>query len=150
MDLAYAKMVADTQYGAGGLYFYEEYFEWRPKSGALMNLRFMIRYDELDDIKITPTRKSQVIITTKDGRQYTVMIHKVDSFTGFINERLENLKYKKQATVENARKPKEVEHKAAKAEDPLAQLTKLAELREKNLLTEEEFTAAKKKLLGLE
>ena len=62
MDLAYAKMVADTQYGAGGLYFYEEYFEWRPKSGALMNLRFMIRYDELDDIKITPTRKSQVLL----------------------------------------------------------------------------------------
>ena len=149
MDLAYAKMVADTQYGAGGLYFYEEYFEWRPKSGALMNLRFMIRYDELDDIKITPTRKSQVLITTKDGRQYTVMIHRVESFTGFINERLENLKYKKQATVQNAQKPKEIEAKPANEEDPLAQLERLAALREKNLLSEEEFVAAKKKLLGL-
>ena len=146
MDLAYAKMHADTQYGSGALYFYDEYFEWRPNAGALMNLRFMIRYDELDDIKVTPTRKSQVIITTKAKRQYTIMIRRVDSFTGFINERLENLKYKKQA----AAAPKAVEEKKPQVDDPLAQLSRLAEMREKNLLTEEEFVAAKKKLLGLD
>lgn len=142
LELPWAKMPCDTTHGAGGLYFYEEHLEWRPKSGALMHLKFDIRYDEIKDIVYTPTHKKTVDIILKDDSKYTLMMYKIEYFTGCINERLDNLKHPKKSSRASA-------SEAPKEEDKFAKLKELVEMKEKNLLTDEEFAAAKAKLLGL-
>ena len=142
IELPFAKMVCDTAQGAGGLYFFDQYFEWRPKSAALVHLGFQVRYEDVQNCELTPSRKKQVKIDTKDGKTYILMLYKIENFTVIMNERLANAK--------NGKKPPVLEQKEEPAqEDKFAKLQQLAEMREKNLLTEEEFKAAKAKLLGL-
>lgn len=138
------RLKADTAYGGGVLEFYEEYFEWRPRSAALLSQKFSIRYEDILDIEMIPTHKKQVIISTRDGYKYTVMLYHIDLFSGMVNERMAACKAPKAAKTAPRAIPA-----GSKEDEDLAKLEKLAELRRTGALTEEEFKAAKAKILGL-
>lgn len=146
IEMPIAKMIVDTPRADGGLYFYEEYMEWKPRAMSLQHLSFKIRYEDVQNVNVIPTRKKQIVITTKNGETHTLMTYKEGHFFEIFNERVAKFEKAKPAEIEL--KPQEV--KAEDNEDTLAKLERLAALHEKKALTDEEFKAAKAKILGIE
>ena len=147
VEMPFAKMIVDTPKADGGLYFYEEYMEWKPKAMSLQYLSFQIRYDNVQNVSVIPTRKKQIVITTKDGKVHTLMTYKEGHFFEIFNERLNKYEKAEKPAIEMK---EEVKALPNQEEDTLAKLERLAALHEKNALTDEEFKAAKAKILGLE
>ena len=145
LDVPISKIICDTRKCDGGLYFYEEYFEWVPRSAKYNHLKFKVRYDEIKDVNIIPSRKKQIDVTTKDGKTYSLFTYNADHFQSVVATKLNQIEAN--GTVEE--EPKQVEMKQDEKEDTFAALERLAALHEKNALTDEEFKAAKAKLLGL-
>ena len=155
VEAARATIICDTRLGGGHLFFYDEHFEWRSRSLALASSTIKVRYEDIEDIKIIPTHKKEVRVILKSGEEHTLLMYKTDAFIGIIQERLQSLKNKdivksKHDEIVEIKENKKVAPKAKAAEegdDMLSKIVKLSELKEKGLLTDEEFALAKKKIL---
>ncbi len=133
------KMICDSDRGDGGVYFYEEYFEWIQRERGS---GFRVWYKSIKDVKVVLTQKKRIIITTYQGQNVNLYLYKADEFVDFL--------YKRMEAVGNGQKVvADAEVKPVGSEDDLAKIERLAKLHESGALTDEEFTAAKKKILGL-
>ena len=143
-QVPYEKMVCDSDYGDGGVYFYDEYFEWINRDTGK---GFRIRYLDIKDVTVIQSSKKKVTVITNSGAQRNLYLYKADTLMKLLNDAINrvNGKEPEQVKVVDA----EVSPKQS-SEDDIAKLERLAKLHESGALTDEEFTAAKKKILGLE
>ena len=138
IEVPSTKMICDTRAGDGGVYFYDDRLEWRARS-SYTGHNFIIHYKDIEDVQVIPSRKKEIKISTKVGTKYSLFLYKADEFINILNSQM------KKAPQEEA---KAIEIKENN-EDGFAKLEKLVQMRKDNLLSEEEFQAAKAKLLGL-
>lgn len=129
----YEKMVCDSDYGDGGVYFYDEYLEWIHRSSGT---GFKIYYKDIKDINVILSQKKKVIILLNNGETKNLYLYKHDVLTKLINDAIERVNGKKEEPVEESK------------EDNLSKLERLARLHESGALTDEEFAKAKAKILG--
>ena len=132
------KMVCDSDRGDGGIYFYEEYFEWLERDKGT---GFRIWYKSIKDVKVVMTQKKKVIILTQQGQSVNLYLYKYEELLKILYERM------------NASKEAPIDAEVSKPEakddgDDLSKLERLAKLHESGALTDEEFAQAKKKILG--
>ena len=128
------KMICDTPSGDGGVYFYDNYLEWvNRNTGATIK----IAYDVISEVKVIPSMKKQVIITTKSGQKQSFFLYKADTFVQILH-----------SLMEKNEKGDVIDAEVSPAEDDLTKLERLAKLHESGALTDEEFTKAKAKILG--
>ena len=130
----YEKMICDSDYGDGGVYFYEEYLEWINRSSGR---GFKIYYKDIKDITVIMTGKKKVTIITNDGESKNLYLYKHDVLVKLINDAIERVK--NGGTLDSKEEAKD---------DDLSKLERLAKLHESGALTDEEFKKAKEKILG--
>lgn len=128
--LPYEKMICDSDKGDGGVNFYEEYCEWTNRYNGDS---FKIYYKEIDDVKIISGIKKTVIVSLKDGGKKRFYLYKAAT--------LRELLYKAVQRVNGDNKEEEA------PTDCVSKLERLAKLRESGAISEEEFQAAKEKVL---
>lgn len=138
-DVPYEKMVCDSDLGDGGLYFYEEYMEWVLRNS---NSGFKIYYKDIQDVKIIYTRKKVVTVYMNNGSHRNLYLYKADTLKQLIHEAVDRVN----GVVDNQEVPQE-QPKEDNIDD-LTKLERLAKLHESGALNDEEFAAAKKKILG--
>ena len=126
-------MVCDSDRGDGGIYFYNEYLEWRNRDTGR---GFRIQYKDIKDVKVVYTRKKTVTLITNSGYKENLYLYKYDEFIHILNGAMERVKGNQEAPA--------LENKG----DDLDRLERLAKLHESGALTDEEFTKAKQKILG--
>ncbi len=131
--IPYEKMVCDSDYGDGGVYFYDEFFDWINRDSGK---GFRIYYKDIKDTQVIMSQKRKVIITLKDGKTKNLYLYKYENLLKLIYEAIDRVKGLKQEPV-----PEE-------KEDDLSKLERLAKLHESGALTDEEFVKAKQKILG--
>ena len=137
--LPYEKMICDSDMGDGGVYFYDEYFEWLNRSNGE---GFRIHYKDVDEVKILSGVKKTVIITTKGGETKRLYLYKADTLQKLIFDGAKRAESSCQSKVVDV-EPVEVDN-----EDTIAKLERLAKLHESGALSDEEFAKAKEKVLG--
>ena len=140
VQVPYEKMVCDSDYGDGGVYFYDEYFEWINRDTGK---GFRIRYEDIKDITLIQSQKKKVTVITNSGAQRNLYLYKADSLIRLLQEAMDRVHGVIKEPV--AQVPAK-----DSAEDDISKLERLAKLHESGALTDEEFTAAKKKILGLD
>ena len=138
-DVPYEKMVCDSDLGDGGLYFYNEYMEWVLRNS---NSGFKIYYKDIQDVKIIYTRKKVVTVYMNNGSHRNLYLYKADTLKQLIHEAVDRVN----GVVDNQEVPQE-QPKEENVDD-LTKLERLAKLHESGALNDEEFTQAKKKILG--
>ena len=136
-SIPYEKMICDSKKGDGNLNFYDEYCEWVNRSTAES---FKVYYRDIDDVKITSGIKKTVVVILKNGEKVVFYLYKAAT--------LRELLYK---AVQRVNGEGQVESEPAPAsqddEDYVSKLERLAKLHESGALSDEEFLAAKEKLL---
>lgn len=140
VQVPYEKMVCDSDYGDGGVYFYDEYFEWINRDTGK---GFRIRYEDIKDITLIQSQKKKVTVITNSGAQRNLYLYKADSLIRLLQEAMDRVHGVIKEPVA------EVPAKDS-AEDDISKLERLAKLHESGALTDEEFKAAKQKILGLD
>ena len=138
-DVPYEKMVCDSDLGDGGLYFYNEYMEWVLRNS---NSGFKIYYKDIQDVKIIYTRKKVVTVYMNNGSHRNLYLYKADTLKQLIHEAVDRVN----GVVDNQEVPQE-QPKEENVDD-LSKLERLAKLHESGALNDEEFAAAKKKIIG--
>ena len=138
-DVPYEKMVCDSDLGDGGLYFYNEYMEWVLRNS---NSGFKIYYKDIQDVKIIYTRKKVVTVYMNNGSHRNLYLYKADTLKKLIHEAVDRVN----GVVDNQEVPQE-QPKEENVDD-LTKLERLAKLHESGALNDEEFAAAKKKIIG--
>ena len=133
------KMVCDSDRGNGGVYFYEEYFEWVGRGTAS---GFRIHYKDIVDIKVLLTHKKRVTVILRSGESRNLYTYKYDNLVKFLKDGIERSNEANVVDVES----KDV--KPEEKEDDLSKLERLAKLHNEGALTDEEFAKAKEKILG--
>lgn len=136
-QVPYEKMVCDSDLGDGGVYFYDEYLEWLERGSGK---GFQVKYKDIKDIKVVMTGKKKVIIIKNDDSKVNLYLYKYDVLIKLIQDAIDRVNGVKKEVVGEAED---------ESEDDLVKLERLAKLHESGALTDEEFTAAKKKILGL-
>ena len=131
-EVPFEKMVCDSDRGDGGVYFYEEYFEWIKRGEGN---GFRIRYNAIKDIHVVMTQKRKVIITLNSGAAVNLYLYKY--------EELLTILYRKMGKTNDVE-----DYTASSSDDFLPQLERLAKFHESGALTDEEFAKAKEKLLS--
>ena len=132
------KMVCDSDYGDGGIYFYDTYFEWSNRDSGK---GFKVEYKNIVDINVIHTHKKTVIIKTKAGNTWKLYLYKYDELLNIMNKQIEaNKEGSKPEVVDAVVEP-------VKQESDLDKLERLAKLHESGALTDEEFQLAKDKIL---
>lgn len=134
------KMVCDSDYGDGGVYFYETYLEWTNRDTGK---GFKIEYVNIVDVDVTLTHKKKVAIKTQKGNTWNLYLYKYESFLDILYKQMDLAKGKADA-------PKEAEVVAEaeeSKESDLDKLERLAKLHESGALSDEEFQLAKDKIL---
>ena len=139
-------MVCDSDRGDGGIYFYEEYFEWIQRDRGT---GFRVWYKSIKDVKVVLSQKKKVIIITNQGQNINLYLYKYEELLEILYKRMEDVKNGLQPIDAEVSEPASSQPEAKKSEDDLAKLERLAKLHDSGALTDEEFTAAKKKVLGL-
>ena len=140
------KMVCDSDRGDGGIYFYEEYFEWIQRDRGT---GFRVWYKSIKDVKVVLSQKKKVIIITNQGQNINLYLYKYEELLEILYKRMEDVKNGLQPIDAEVSEPASSQPEVKKSEDDLAKLERLAKLHDSGALTDEEFTAAKKKVLGL-
>ena len=140
------KMVCDSDRGDGGIYFYEEYFEWIQRDRGT---GFRVWYKSIKDVKVVLSQKKKVIIITNQGQNINLYLYKYEELLEILYKRMEDVKNGLQPIDAEVSEPASSQPEVKKSEDDLAKLERLAKLHDSGALTDEEFTAAKKKGLGL-
>ena len=126
-------MVCDSDYGDGGVYFYDDYFEWINRSTGS---GFRIKYENIRDIDVVFSNKKKVIILLNSGEKRNLYLYKHDVLVRLLNEAIERVKNKP------------VNEAISNEEDDITKLERLAKLHDSGALTDEEFAKAKQKILG--
>ena len=128
----YQKMICDSNKGDGNLNFYEEYCEW---VNRVTGDSFKVYYRDIDDVKITSGIKKTVIVLLKNGEKVVFYLYKAATLRELLYQAVQRVNGESQV-VDN--QPEE---------DCVTQLERLAKLHESGALSDEEFLAAKQKLL---
>ena len=136
----YAKMICDSDFGDGGIFFYEEYFEW---SNREKTKSFKVFYKGIYDVQIIYNFKKKVIITLKNGETKNLYLYKADTLKQIIHDAIERINGKNNESAPLAGNISDVTDN----EDDVSKLERLAKLHESGALTDEEFISAKKKIL---
>ena len=132
-QIPYEKMVCDSDYGDGGVYFYDEFFDWINRDSGK---GFRIHYKDIKDVKVIMSQKRKVTIYLNDETNKNLYLYKYENLLKIIYEAMDRVNGKKQEPLE------------ATKEDDLSKLERLAKLHESGALTDEEFVKAKQKILG--
>lgn len=132
-QIPYEKMVCDSDYGDGGVYFYDDFFDWINRDSGK---GFRIHYKDIKDVKVIMSQKRKVTIYLNDETNKNLYLYKYENLLKIIYEAIDRVNGKKQEPVEVAK------------EDDLSKLERLAKLHESGALTDEEFAKAKQKILG--
>lgn len=140
VQIPYEKMVCDSDYGDGGVYFYDEYFEWINRDTGK---GFRIRYEDIKDITLIQSQKKKVTVITNGGAQRNLYLYKADSLIRLLQEAMDRVHGVIKEPV--AQVPAK-----DSTEDDISKLERLAKLHESGALTDEEFKVAKQKILGLD
>ena len=132
------KMVCDSDYGDGGIYFYEEYFQWTCRDNGK---GFKVEYKNIADVDVVLTHKKKVVIKTKDGKTYNLYIYRYETMLEIL--------YKKMGVSKDGKVVGVAEEKPVEEanESDLDKLERLAKLHESGVLSDEEFALAKEKIL---
>ena len=131
--IPYEKMVCDSDYGDGGVYFYDEFFDWINRDSGK---GFRIHYKDIKDTQVIMSQKRKVIITLNDGSSKNLYLYKYENLLKIIYEAIDRVNGKKEEPGDTNK------------EDDLSNLERLAKLHESGALTDEEFVKAKQKILG--
>ena len=132
------KMVCDSDYGDGGIYFYDTYFEWSNRESGK---GFKVEYKNIVDVNVVLSHKKTVTIKTKAGNTWRLYLYKYDELLKILYKQMDIAKGKEKPEVVDA----VVE--PVKQESDLDKLERLAKLHESGALTDEEFQIAKDKIL---
>lgn len=139
-----AKMICDTQYADGGVYFYETYFQWDPRGYGQSSYSIRIAYADVEDYEVIHTHKKQVKVKTKDGKTHWFFLYHFDAFIRNLRLGIDRVNGGSPAIDAEV-----VDDKEKTTEDDITKLERLKALHDSGALTDEEFTAAKRKILGL-
>ena len=134
-----ADYFCDTKYGDGHIYFYNDHFEWKLRGAEMGKPKISINYLDIEDMDEIPTAKKTIHVKLKNGQMHTFFLYRDREFFTIVDGRIDALKNGDVIEVE----PEVVE------EDNLDKLERLAKLHKEGSLTDEEFKAAKAKILGL-
>lgn len=126
------KMICDSDHGDGGIYFYEDHFDWVNRNSGR---GFRIFYDTIKDVQVTMSHKKRITITTKGGKVEHLYLYKYETLLDLLTDLMNKSKNKEQEKVEVVE------------EDALTKLERLAKLHDSGAITDEEFAEAKAKLL---
>ena len=127
--IPYEKMICDSNKGDGNIQFYEEYCEWINRYNGDS---FKIYYRDIDDVKVTSGIKKTVIVILKDGQKINFYLYKGATLRKLLFDAVQRVSG---------------ESKAEDSEDDVTKLERLAKLHESGALSDEEFLAAKEKIL---
>ena len=127
--IPYEKMICDSNKGDGNIQFYEEYCEWINRYNGDS---FKIYYRDIDDVKVTSGIKKTVIVILKDGQKINFYLYKAATLRKLLFDAVQRVSS---------------ESKAEDSEDDVTKLERLAKLHESGALSDEEFLAAKEKIL---
>ena len=127
--IPYEKMICDSNKGDGNIQFYEEYCEWINRYNGDS---FKIYYRDIDDVKVTSGIKKTVIVILKDGQKINFYLYKATTLRKLLFDAVQRVSG---------------ESKAEDSEDDVTKLERLAKLHESGALSDEEFLAAKEKIL---
>ena len=134
------KFICDSDRGDGGVYLYEDYFEWieRDKGNG-----FRIKYSNVSDIKVILTRKKTVVITLNSGTKVNLYLYNYEDFTKLLSQKVDEARTGiKQGDIIDATVEK------LDDDELLNKLERLANLHKSGALTDEEFARAKEKILN--
>ena len=140
IEIPYEKMICDSDYGDGGVYFYETYLQWVNRSTGK---GFKIDYLDIQDINLVPTGKKKITIILKNGEKKNLYLYRADTFLSILKSAIDKAQGKKEEPIEAEVTPVEEENV-----DDITKLERLAKLHESGALTDEEFIKAKQKILG--
>lgn len=132
LPIPFEKMVCDSDRGDGGVFFYDEYFEWLERGNGR---GFRIWYKAIDDIKVIMSSKKKIIVSLKGGQVFNLYLYKYEKLLEILYRKIDEVNGKKDERVVDT-------------EDDLSKLERLAKLHESGALTDEEFKEAKQKILG--
>ena len=127
--IPYEKMICDSNKGDGNIQFYEEYCEWINRYN---DDSFKIYYRDIVDVKVTSGIKKTVIVILKDGQKINFYLYKAATLRKLLFDAVQRVSG---------------ESKAEDSEDDVTKLERLAKLHESGALSDEEFLAAKEKIL---
>ena len=141
-EIPFEKFNCDTKFGDGQIFFFDEYLVWKLKGDYSEKQNIEIRYKDIKDAKVYQTRKKTIQIQLKNGTVKEFYLYKEVEFMRILCAKVNGL---------DAASITPVEEKPAKEtkNDDLEKLERLAKLHESGALSDEEFKAAKKKILGL-
>ena len=140
IEIPYEKMICDSDYGDGGVYFYETYLQWVNRSTGK---GFKIDYLDIQDVNLVPTGKKKITIILKSLVQINLYLYRADTFLSILKAAIDKAQGKKEEPIEAEVAPVEEEKV-----DDITKLERLAKLHESGALTDEEFIKAKQKILG--
>lgn len=135
------KMVCDSDYGDGGIYFYETYLEWTNRDNGK---GFKIEYKNIVDVDVVLTHKKKVVIKTQMGNTWNLYLYKYENLLDILYKQMDLAKGKADAPQANEEVVAEAEETK---ESDLDKLERLAKLHESGALSDEEFQLAKDKIL---
>ena len=131
-EIPFKTMICDSRQGDGGIYFYNDYFEWLNRD---TRRGFRVNYSDIKDVKVIMNRKKQVTIITNNGTFVDLYLYRYEELLSIIYSKMDEIK-------------KGETSQQADAGDDLDKLERLAKLHESGALTDEEFAKAKAKILG--
>ena len=146
MDFIGKKMIIDTDEADGGVYFYDQYFEFISRD---LEYKFTYYYKDITDVIIRRGIKSTVTLKFKDGTQRKFYMHKVNTFVALINSGRE---YNKESVDIDLTKKDEIvkeEENTSKevSDDLLTKIERLNALKEKGAITIEEYEKLKREII---
>ena len=131
-EIPFKTMICDSRQGDGGIYFYNDYFEWLNRD---TRRGFRVNYSDIKDVKVIMNRKKQVTIVTNNGTFVDLYLYRYEDLLSIIYSKMDEIK-------------KGETSQQADVGDDLDKLERLAKLHESGALTDEEFAKAKAKILG--
>lgn len=134
----FEKMVCDSDYGDGGIYFYETYFDWTNRDTGK---GFRVNYSDIADVDVVLTHKKKVTVILKEGKKYNLYLYRYETLLQILYGKMGVKQGKNGQDVVG-----EAKEESAKETD-LEKLERLAKLHESGALSDEEFQLAKDKIL---
>ncbi len=89
------KMTCDSDYGDGGVYFYEEHFEWRARHNDSNS--FIVKYKNIVDMTTSLTHKKKITILTNAGNKWNLYLYKYEEFLAIVRKQMQLCKQKADA-----------------------------------------------------
>ena len=126
----YEKMVCDSNKGDGGIYFYDEYCEWVNRYNGQS---FKINYADIKDVKILSGVKKTVVVILNNDEKINLYLYKAQTLKKLLYDAVQRVNGN---SVE-----------ASEPQNYVSELERLAKLHESGALSDEEFDAAKQKIL---